>query len=127
MLQNKLLVLLKKHNNSFLPTKGVFQMKSDNITQAKNNCIDSTSIQMRKQKRMRITSNKEKYAKKNMGKNHHCLSIKQIRNNNLNPVCYINKKITSTCGFCGSNKSGENISNCEKQSKYRKEFYESNR
>ena len=70
---------------------------------------------MRKQKRTRITSNKEKYAKKNVDKNLHCLSIKQIYNNNLEPVCYINKKITPTCGYCGSDKSGENISNCEKQ------------
>ena len=56
---------------------------------------------MRKQKRLRITSNKEKFAKKNVDKNLHCFSIKQIRNNNLDPVCHINKKITPTCAFCG--------------------------
>ena len=33
-------------------------------------------------------------------------------------------KIISSCDFCGSNQRGENISNCNKRTQYRKEYYE---
>ena len=74
---------------------------------------------------MRITSNKEKYLKQNGHKNLQCVvTPAKMRNNDNILPCYINRKNITSCGFCGSNDVGENISNCTKCTKYRREFCE---
>jgi len=121
---NQIVNIIKKHNNSFLPMKGAFQMTSNDVINQNKLIMDGTQTQMRKQKRMRITSNKEKYTKKNAKGHPQCFKIGKALNEGFDPLCIINKKMISSCGFCGSNKSGENISNCEKRIKYRKEYTE---
>ena len=74
---------------------------------------------------MRITSNKEKYLRRNGNKNLQCIvTPAKKRNDDKILPCYINKQNTTSCGFCGSNDTGENISNCNKQTKYRRDFCE---
>ena len=73
---------------------------------------------------MRIISNKEKFGKKSAARNVQCTSIQTNTADDENPPCYMNKKITLSCGFCGSNEGGENISNCKKRDKYQKLYYE---
>ena len=56
---------------------------------------DSSDTQRRKQKRMRITSNKEKYLRRNGNKNLlYIVTPAKMRNDDNILPCYINKKIT---------------------------------
>ena len=73
---------------------------------------------------MRITSNREKFQKRSGSKNLQCIISPEGLDGNIASPCYINKKIVSSCGFCGSTQSGENISNCVKRMQYRREFCE---
>ncbi len=52
--------MIKKHNNLFLPKKGVFQMRSNDFVRKNDLALKSTQRQLRRQKRMRMTSNKRK-------------------------------------------------------------------
>ena len=60
---------MKKHNNSFLPENGAFKTKSNDLMNTNHVVTDSSGTQRKKQKRMRITSNKEKYLRRNGNKN----------------------------------------------------------
>ena len=53
-----------------------------------------------------------------------CSNYTKIQNGDTNLPCYVNKKNITSCGFCGSNEVGENISNCMKRTKYRREYCE---
>ena len=121
----QILSIIKKHNNSFLPMKGAFNRHSKNPIERNQLVTESTGTQLRKQKRMRITSNKEKDLKQNGNRNiQYILNPKiGISDDNLLP-CFIDKNNISSCDFCGSNETGENISNCSKRIKYRREFCE---
>ena len=117
--------IIKKHNNSFLPTKGAFKKRSNNLNGRKEKVTERTQTQLRKQKRLRITSNKEKYLKRNGKRNLECVLMPDVQiNHNQAAPCFVNRKSVSSCGFCGSNTIGENISNCNKRSKYKREYCE---
>ena len=116
--------LINKHKNSFLPTNGAFNTLNNNSKRTSDMAISGSDTQLRKQKIMRITSNREKFSKKNRQKSVECIKTSHILNNGTDSSYFINRKITSSCGFCGSNQSGENISNCEKRMRYRREYCE---
>ena len=65
--------IIRKHNNSFLPAKSAFNMKPNDVRDTNSVVIDSSGTQRRKQKRMRITSNKEKFCKQKENKNLQCI------------------------------------------------------
>jgi len=67
-------------------------MKPNHITERNNLNTESTSTQLRKQKRIRITSYKEKLTKRNVNKNLQCLPTQEPIHENITPICYINKK-----------------------------------
>ena len=82
--------------------------------------MEGTETQLRKQKRIRIMSNKAKFHKRNGNKHLQCVLTPTEKNNNNEIPCFINKKSVSSCGFCASYQSGDNISNCNKRSQYRR-------
>ena len=60
-------IIQKHQNSSFLPTKGAFKNKRNNMIGTSNLATEGTDAQIRKQKRMRIVSNREKSLKKKYG------------------------------------------------------------
>ena len=69
-------------------------------------------------KMMRITSNREKFLKRNGNRNIQCIITPENENDRIYSPCFINKQIVPSCSFCGSTQSGENISNCIKRMQY---------
>ena len=120
----QMISIIRKHNNSFLPKKGAFNISVEHDKNNNEIVTESTLTQRKRQKRMRIISNKEKFGKKSAERNVQCTLIQTNTTDDENPPCYMNKKITLSCGFCGSNEGGENISNCKKRDKYQKLYYE---
>ena len=120
----QIIEIIKKHKNSFLPSKGAFKSQNHNSTSTSSTVIEGSESQLRKQKRMRITSNREKFSKRNRNKPIRCIETPQVIDNKIPSPFFINKKKISSCGFCGSNRSGENISNCEKRMHYQREYCE---
>lgn len=116
--------IIRKHNNAFLPKKGAFNITVEHGKKDDDIVMESTLTQRRKQKRMRIISNKEKFARKTLNRNVQCNIIQGNTIDNDTTPCIINKKIALSCGFCGSNEGGENISNCRKRDNYRRLYYE---
>ena len=116
--------LIQKHKNSFLPTDGAFNTLTHNSKRTSGMAIEGSQTQLRKQKRLRITSNREKFLRKNKNNTIQCIETSEIINDGMHSSLFINKKHASSCGFCGSNQSGENISNCAKRMKYRREYCE---
>ena len=62
--------------------------------------------------------------KRNGKGNLQCVVSLKVGNDDNELPYFVNKKIISSCGFCGSNQSGENISNYNKRTQYRKEYCE---
>ena len=54
--------------------------------------MEGTETQLRKQKRMRITSNREKLFKRNRNRNIECMETSQIGKNAIQLPCFVNKK-----------------------------------
>ena len=53
--------LIKKHKNSFLPTNGAFNTPNNNLKRASGMAVEGSQTQLRKQKKLRITSNQENF------------------------------------------------------------------
>ena len=75
--------MIKKYKNSFLPTKGVFQIQNNNSTRTSATVIEGSETQLRKQKRMRITSNREKFLRINGNKTVQCVESPQVLDNGM--------------------------------------------
>ena len=69
--------IIQKHQNSFLPTKGAFRSKQNDISGHTSNVLEGSETQLRKQKRMRIMSNKEKFQKRSENRNLQCIVTNQ--------------------------------------------------
>ena len=55
--------IIKKYKNSFLPAKGAFKTQKNNLIGTSNMATEGEKTQLRKQKRMRFTSNRRKLLK----------------------------------------------------------------
>ena len=89
-----MLNIIRKHNSSFLPTKGAFNRKTNDLMNTNHVVTGSSGTERRKQKRMRITSNKEKYLNRNGNKNlQYNITPVRVRNDKNMLPCYMNKKI----------------------------------
>ena len=121
---NQIVELINKHKNSFLPSRGAFKSPDNYSTRATGKILEGWECQLRKQKRMRITSNREKRYKRNINKPIECVETPEICHKGKTASYFINRKSLTSCGFCGSNETGENISNCQKRMQYQRKYCE---
>ena len=61
--------------------------------------VEGSQTQLRKQKRMRITSTREKILRKNRDKTIQCIETSAIVNDGMHSSFFINKKNVLSCGF----------------------------
>ena len=61
--------IITKHQNSFFPTKRAFKNKRNNLVGTSKMVTEGTETQLKKQKRMMITSHRGKFLKRNDNRN----------------------------------------------------------
>ena len=87
---NQTIEIIRKHNNSFLPTKGAFNNISKESIKQKYFSFESTHSQVRRQKRMRIMYNKERLGKKIQKKHMECILTKESMIEAIATPCIVN-------------------------------------